>query len=32
MSHLMEHNYLREAEAGSIELGGLVLGISLNSV
>lgn len=31
-SHLMEHNYLRETENGSIELSGLVLGISLNSV
>lgn len=32
LSHIMEHNYLKETEPGSIELGGLVLGISLNSV
>ncbi|MCT8136653.1 CamS family sex pheromone protein [Anaerobacillus sp. CMMVII] len=32
LSHIMEHNYLREVDAGTIELGGLVLGISLNSV
>lgn len=32
LSHLMEHNYLREKEDGTIELSGLVLGISLNSV
>ncbi|OIJ18656.1 hypothetical protein BKP45_16120 [Anaerobacillus alkalidiazotrophicus] len=32
LSHIMEHNYLREADNGTIELGGLVLGISLNSV
>lgn len=31
LSHIMEHNYLKENEAG-IKLGGLVLGISLNSV
>lgn len=32
LSHLMEHNYLQETENGSIELSGLVLGISINSV
>ncbi|QOY37854.1 CamS family sex pheromone protein [Anaerobacillus isosaccharinicus] len=32
LSHIMEHNYLKGVEDGSIELGGLVLGISLNSV
>lgn len=32
LSHLMEHNYLRETKNGTIELSGLVLGISLNSV
>lgn len=32
LSHIMEHNYLKDAENGSLELGGLVLGISLNSV
>ncbi|WNF36867.1 CamS family sex pheromone protein [Bacillaceae bacterium IKA-2] len=32
LSHLMEHNYLQETENGSVELSGLVLGISINSV
>lgn len=32
LSHIMEHNYLSETENGSIELDGLVLGISLNSI
>ncbi|OIJ14152.1 hypothetical protein BKP35_08110 [Anaerobacillus arseniciselenatis] len=32
LSHIMEHNYLRDVGDGSIELGGFVLGISLNSV
>ncbi len=31
LSHIMEHNYLKEVD-GKLELGGLVLGISLNSV
>ncbi|WP_161568193.1 CamS family sex pheromone protein [Anaerobacillus alkaliphilus] len=33
LSHIMEHNYLKGVEdGGSLELGGLVLGISLNSM
>jgi len=32
LSHIMEHNYLSETGNGSIELDGLVLGISLNSI
>lgn len=32
LSHIMEHNYLKSDENGALQLGGLVLGISLNSI
>jgi protein involved in sex pheromone biosynthesis len=32
LSHIMEHNYLKDTGDGNIELGGLVLGISLNTI
>lgn len=32
LSHVMEHNYLKLNEDGKVELAGLVIGISLNSV
>ncbi len=31
LSHLLEHNYLVEGENGSYHLGGIVVGLSLNS-
>ncbi|WP_096201805.1 CamS family sex pheromone protein [Bacillus sp. FJAT-45350] len=32
LSHILEHNYLVENENGNLELGGIVVGLSLNSV
>ncbi len=32
LSHVMEHNYLKLNEDGKVELAGLVIGVSLNSV
>ncbi|KGA96252.1 hypothetical protein AJ85_09635 [Alkalihalobacillus alcalophilus ATCC 27647 = CGMCC 1.3604] len=32
LSHLIEHNYLVEKENGNYEVGGIVIGLSLNSV
>lgn len=32
LSHVMEHNYYKQTENGSVELAGVVLGVSLNSV
>ncbi|WP_100406218.1 CamS family sex pheromone protein [Bacillus solitudinis] len=32
VSHIMEHNYLVQNENGNLELGGIVIGLSMNSV
>ncbi|WP_368505786.1 CamS family sex pheromone protein [Alkalihalophilus sp. As8PL] len=32
LSHILEHNYLVENENGNYELGGIVIGLSMNSV
>ncbi|MBP3952558.1 CamS family sex pheromone protein [Bacillus sp. YZJH907-2] len=32
LSHILEHNYLVKSEDGQMKLGGIVLGLSLNSV
>ncbi|ADC50028.1 hypothetical protein BpOF4_09865 [Alkalihalophilus pseudofirmus OF4] len=32
LSHILEHNYLVRSEQGNYELGGIVIGLSMNSV
>lgn len=32
LSHILEHNYLRENNNGQLELGGVVIGLSMNTV
>ena len=32
LSHILEHNYLKKNDEGKVELGGIVIGLSLNSV
>ncbi len=32
LSHILEHNYLVEGENGQLNLGGIVIGLSMNSV